>query len=229
MKLKKILPVALLCLLLCGCGSNPAPDASATLSPAPEAASAADPVSSPSAGSEWKQVYSDYLSNYSDNNYPYRFALIYLDDDDIPEIADVGSCAAEGTRILNCSNGEVHETQLRRLYFSYIPRGNLLLNNEGNMGYYSATIYSIIDGKMTVVGSGTQEQSSDPPEFDENGEVKYNYTWNGTPVTAAEYEAKLGEIFDSSLAVDMDSFYDYKAENNGMFTAAEIIDQINEL
>ena len=229
MKIRKTLSLALLCLLLCGCGREPAPDAVPKDDTPPEVTDTARSPASDDA--EWKQAYADYLSERRDENYPYRYALIYLDDDEIPEIIDMGSCEAEGTRILNYSGGEVHETQLRRLYFSFIPWENLLLNREGNMGHYTADIYSIIDGKMTVISSGTQDETDEPHTPDENGEfeIKYNYTWNGESVSAEEYEAALGAAFDSSLALDLYDYYDYTAENNGMCNTEEIIEQINAL
>lgn len=235
MKLIKALPLIPLFLLLCACGIA-APEPTPTPTPTPEsspliiygAGTTPALASTPdeSVGEDWKQAYADYLPEHTVDIYPRRFVLIYLDDDDIPEIADIGRAEAEGSRILNYSNGAVHETQLRRLSFSYIPRGNLLLNNEGNMGHYIATVYSIVDGQMTVIANGTKDTIEDPPVLDESG---YSYTWNGTPVTAEEYKAELAAVFDESLAVYSYDLYDPIADYEGLYTADEIIEQLGNM
>lgn len=235
MKLIKALPLIPLFLLLCACGIA-APEPTPTPTPTPKsspliiygAGTTPALASTPdeSVGEDWKQAYADYLPEHTVDIYPRRFVLIYLDDDDIPEIADIGRAEAEGSRILNYSNGAVHETQLRRLSFSYIPRGNLLLNNEGNMGHYIATVYSIVDGQMTVIANGTKDTIEDPPVLDESG---YSYTWNGTPVTAEEYKAELAAVFDESLAVYSYDLYDPIADYDGLYTADEIIEQLGDM
>lgn len=240
MKLIKALPLIPLFLLLCACGIA-APEPTPTPTPTPEsspmiiygAGITPAPVTVPdeSVGEDWMQAYAEYLPEHTSSISPRRFVLIYLDDDDIPEIADIGDCEAEGSRILNYSDGAVHETQLYRLSFSYIPRGNLLLNNEGNMGHYIATVYSIVDGQMTVIANGTKDTIEDPPVLDESG---YSYTWNGTPVTAEEYKAELAAVFDESAALFSDSLYTYAQDDNGsyydgLYTAEEIIAQLGEM
>lgn len=228
MKIIKALPLLALCLLLCACGTV-VPEPTPTPAPSPiivYGASTTPASTAPAVDEGWKQAYAQYLPEHTSAESPRRFVLINIDDDGIPEIADIGGSEAEGTRILNYSDGAVHETQLRRLSFSYIPQSNLLLNNEGNMGYYTATVYSIIDGQMTAIAEGTQNQSSEPPEFDENGELIFDYTWNGASVTAEEYGAQLAAVFDSSLAVYSYDLYDPLSDNAGLYTAEEIIEQL---
>lgn len=229
-RIKYLLPLLLLCFALSGCGETASP--LETPSPADSAPEeTADVITvqpeetSAPVVEDWKLAYAEYLRDNTNELYPIRYTLIYLDDDDIPEIADIGSSEAEGSRILHYANGEVHMTQLRRLSFTYIPRGNLLLNNEGNMGHYTANILSIIDGEMTFVGWGTEDEL-EPRELDENGRPKFVYTWQDAAVSEEEYEAAIAALYDESLAVEA---VDYEAENYGLFTAEEIIDQINAL
>lgn len=229
-KAKKLLPLLLLCFALSACGESPAPaetpEESINMPEETANVITAQPEeSSAPAGEDWKQAYASYLQANPQEEYPIRYTLIYLDDDDIPEIADIGSCEAEGSRILHYANGEVQVTQLRRLHFTYIPRGNLLLNNEGNMGHYTANVLSIIDGEMTFVASGTEDEL-EPRELDENGLPKSVYTWDGAAVSREEYEAALAAVYDETQAVEA---VDYEAENYGLLTAEEIIEQINAI
>ena len=151
----------------------------------------------------FQHAYVEYLQNAEEEDPFEGYALIYLDDDDIPEVVEVGSFEAMGCKILNYSNGEVRETQLNRLYFSYIERGNLLCNSEGNMDNYYDLVYSIIDGEMTLIAYGYYgAEDNSNVQFDEAGEPIYVYEWNGVKMEKEEYEKELNAVYDTKKAVD---------------------------
>ena len=52
---------------------------------------------------DWKTAYVDYLEHVSDTEGQQGYTLIYLDNDDIPELVEVGKSEASGVRIVNCS------------------------------------------------------------------------------------------------------------------------------
>ena len=79
----------------------------------------------------------------SDTEGQQGYTLIYLDNDDIPELVEVGKSEASGVRIVNYSNGSVHVNGLSRLYFTYIEGKNLLCNSDGLMDSYYDYIYLI--------------------------------------------------------------------------------------
>ncbi|MBE5961248.1 MAG: hypothetical protein E7256_07655 [Lachnospiraceae bacterium] len=152
--------------------------------------------------SSWKQAYIDYIQSSEESGQWQGYALIYIDADDIPEIAEVGSNEAMGCKILNYADGEVKETQLSRLGFTYIEKENLLCNSDGNMDFYYDLIYSIIDGNMTLIASGYYgAEDNSKLEFDEQGEIIYQYRWNDVLMEKEEYEKALNAVYDTSKAV----------------------------
>ena len=104
----------------------------------------------------WKRAYIDYIASCDPRGID-SFNLIYLDQDDIPELVIIGKYSAYGCIILNYADGKVHDTNLLRLQFSYIERENLLLNYGGVTGVYFDYIFSIIDGELTEIATGDFE------------------------------------------------------------------------
>lgn len=191
-----------------------------------EATTEEDTTSADAAVSEdvdWKQAYIDYLQNDSESEYMDGYNLIYLDDDDIPELVEVGNCAAAGCRIINYSNGTVHVTWLSRLYFTYIERKNLLCNSEGNMDCYYDVVFSIINGELEVVAQGSYgAEDNTNVQYDAAGNPIYYYEWNGVRMTEKEYERELSKVYDVNKSV---SGFQY----DHLYTVEELIETIENL
>lgn len=152
---------------------------------------------------QWKQVYIDYIQNTLINNGWDGYELIKLDNDDIPELVAIGCCEAQGNLVCNYYNGTVYSTQLSRLGFYYIERKNLLCNSEGLMDNYYDIIYSLIDGKLTQIVAGYWgELDGSGHHFDKDGNLVYQYSWDGNSVTEDEYKKYLNSVFDMSKSTD---------------------------
>lgn len=164
---------------------------------------------------DWKDAFIYYLENESDVENQEGYMLIYLDDDDIPELVECGIGEASGSRIINYADGEASITQLRRLGFEYVEYGNILNNSNGNMGFYYDNIYEIQDGVMTLIAEGTYE--------DEYGEGVYECTWNGKSVSEREYNDKINEIYDRDEATLCPENFD------DLLSVDEIIEEIYAL
>ncbi len=150
----------------------------------------------------WQQAYIDYMKSQQEYE-PQGYVLIYLDEDDIPELVRVGNCEADGCRIVSWYEGSIYENQLARLYFSYIERGNLLCNSEGNMDCYYDIVYRLKQGTLDLVAAGyygTEDNSN--VQFDEKGEPIYQYEWEGSKMSREEYQQKLQEVYDTTKAKD---------------------------
>lgn len=155
-----------------------------------------------SADSGWKQAYISYVQQLDAG--PWQgYDLIYVNDDDIPELVEIGNSEAMGCRIVSYSDGKMVESQLSRLGFSYIERENLLCNSDGHMDYYYDVVYRLENGRLveTAAGYFGAEDNSNV-QFDENQNPIYQYEWNGVMVTMDEYSQALNAVYDTTRAKD---------------------------
>lgn len=170
-------------------------------------------------GTAWKDAYIEILRNAD----PYQwsgFTLIYLDDDDVPELIMAGIDEATGNVLMAYTEDGVKENQLRRLYFSYIERGSQLCNSEGLMDYYYDLVFRFQDGQLILTDEGYfGAEDNSNVQFDENGERIYQYEWNGKRVTKEEYAKELQAVYDESKAKDC---YDWRE----LYSAEELIQEL---
>ncbi|RKM56971.1 hypothetical protein D6856_14440 [Butyrivibrio sp. XB500-5] len=151
-----------------------------------------------SVGADWKSAYLSYINSMRpDGSDQFNYALIYVDNDDIPELAIQGACEADGSFIVACNNGQPNEIYTRRLYFNYIEKGGLLCNSEGIMGAYNDTVYKLENGNWTTVfdGEWSEDYSSENPTK--------SYDIGGQPVDEATYNAKFSAAYDNSRAKEL--------------------------
>lgn len=155
---------------------------------------------------EWERAYLEYVEalEYNDS---YTYSLIYVDEDEIPELVADSGFEAGGCQILTWHEGKTDVLQTSRLHFTYLEKGNLLCNSAGNMGFYYDNVYTIEDGLWSFVGGGTYGDSEDGPQFDENGDFVYEYHWLEEPVEQSEYEGKLHAIYQEEQAVTPKIYY----------------------
>lgn len=170
----------------------------------------------------WQQAYIQYLTNDSVEEAQRGYTLIPLSDDGIPQIVEVGNDEATGCRVVHYADGKAHVTQLNRLFFSYIPGGNLLCNSEGNMDYYYDLVYRLEDGELTLIASGYYgAEDNSNVKYDAQGEPIYQYEWEGVPMSREEYQTAHSKVYDFSKAVEN---YDY----DSLYSLEEIKKMIGE-
>ena len=162
---------------------------------------------------EWQKAYVDYLKSNPPEDGSYTYALIYVNDDDIPELVIDTGFEAGGCQIMTFHDGATDVLQTSRLYFTYIERGNLLNNCAGHMGYYYDYIYSIEDGKWVDVFSGEYSGFADDgePDYDEETGryICTDYMINGKETDEAGYYRELDKVYDSSKQRDVTSYIPY--------------------
>ena len=155
---------------------------------------------------DWGQKYIDYILNhqfdkYCKNEEPYlyenmTYELIYIDDDDIPEILYSGVDEATGMGVIYInSDGEVAHQYIYRHGFNYIEHEGLVINSTGNTGYYFTDIYSLKNGHFDKIGSGEYTE-----HFDEDGRFSggFDYKWEGNIVPEEEYWKRVNGLFNES-------------------------------
>ena len=151
-----------------------------------------------SAMAEWKKAYLEFLEI---NHFEFSsYRLVYVDGDDIPELYLSGICEAGGDSVCSFKNGEVIQVRLKRKWGGYfIPGSGMILNCNGNMGYYSTDVYNLTESSFVLLLSGLEIQSYD---YLENGDLKITseYFLEDEPVSEEEFYAAIAAVFDYSEA-----------------------------
>lgn len=151
--------------------------------------------------SPWQQAYIDHLESTGDDGRWQGYTLIYLNDDLVPELVEIGSSEAAGCGIVTFADGTADETLLSRLNFTYIENGNLLCNSDGLMDYYYDIVYKMENGRLVQVAAGYYgAEDNSNVQYDENGDPVYQYEWDGVMMTPEEYDQAFRAVYDSSAA-----------------------------
>ena len=153
---------------------------------------------------EWKQVYIEWMGKWLDG---YTFVLFDLNGDKIPEIAAIGLSMADGTTVGTYNNGVVQEAQVYRMDAVYLPGQNLLDNVGGSMDSYYDRVFQIQDGTWVQIADGKYgaKYSNAGMELDENGNLIYEYKWNGQVVSEEEYQEELSSVIDVDSATHLET------------------------
>ena len=156
---------------------------------------------------DYKQAYLDFLKDKKD---PYRlFSLVYIDNDDIPELYLMGACEAQGDMVCSFKNGTVIEQQLRRTGGGkYIERSGDMINQNGNMGRCYTNVYKLNENGFTetfdALSSERVEYIGGKDIGDEDYHFVYEYFVDDTPVSEVEYHNAVNAVFDFSRAIRLD-------------------------
>ena len=89
---------------------------------------------------DWQTAYLDFIETRereygreSDYGFDHRYALVYIDNDDIPELYAMGHCEADGDLICSYKNCRVIEQLLgRTLGGKYVERSGIVINQNGH-------------------------------------------------------------------------------------------------
>lgn len=154
------------------------------------------------------------LQSAKENYWEYQ--LVYIDDNDIPELYMKGMPTAQGDRLISIHHGEIVETDLYNYGFLYIEKSGLFCDSGGHMDSYYDTVYSMNDGAVKVLESGSFGGG-----IDEIGEPDYQYFWNDEEMSEAEYQERLSQVFEKD---DASKGYDFNLMNKN-----EIIDSLIRL
>lgn len=149
-------------------------------------ASAAQDTTAPQ-NDAWKQAYRNYLKSYStEDHIQSKFALIYIDADDIPELAVCdGSFHAAWWKVLTYRGSAVKDIGEFGGWGTmfYYEKAAMIFSSYGNHGAWTANLYKIENGEAVSVW----EASGD---LDEDGEEIF-FDADGNPITEAEYNAQM--------------------------------------
>lgn len=183
---------------------------------------------------EWKQVYLNYLDTLAGADV-LVYSLIYVDDDDIPELVadsgfDGGYKIIDGgcQVILTFHDHVLDEWEPLRSRFTYIERENVICDVQNGIGvneeFHGDSIYTIEDGKWVYVGGGYYVDRVDISPmgmfigklFDgklpgEDEHIVREYFWLNEDISGfvseEEYTARLNAIYPEGQAIYPQKYY----------------------
>lgn len=136
----------------------------------------------------WQIAYAEYIESIEWASFN-KYALIYVDEDDIPELVIYTGTYATACIVLTFHNGEVDALQTWSLQCNYIEKENLYCDVGGHMGEFYDRVYTIENGKWVHVAGG--EYIAKDLLIEE-----YDYVWEGEAVSEDEYYESLNAVYD---------------------------------
>lgn len=186
--------------LLCSCqvpleqgDGNATTETETILEPVPDETTNPETSENP-AMSEWKTAYLDYLETQKD--YHFSYALVYIDDDDIPELYLSGDCEATGDAVCTYKNGSVIEQRLNRIGGGrYIERSGEICNRSGNMGHMYTRVYKLTDDGFALTFNALSVEHIEDLGNDEYN-LYYEYQIEDEDVSEDAHNAAVEAAFD---------------------------------
>lgn len=153
----------------------------------------------------WEEAYIDFINkmhvaeSVTDD---WDYSLIYVDNDEIPELFLYMGGMASGEMIVSFYDGTIGTMNRSRSGMQYIEYGGLLYNGNGNTGLYPCNVYMLEKGVFSEIGTGWYSEY-----FDEQGNFEYVYFWEDCAVTEAAFEASVDELIDRSKCIEPPFIY----------------------
>ena len=141
---------------------------------------------------DWQAAYAEYIENVEYAAYN-KYALIYVDEDDIPELVICTGTVATACTVLTFHDRQVDALQTWSLQCNYIEKKNLYWDAGGQMGEFYDQVYTIENGKWVHVEGGEYIA-----KLDEDGLItdEYDYAWEGEAVSEDTYYENLHAVYD---------------------------------
>ncbi len=134
-------------------------------------------------------LYEEYMEKK--NLIERTYTLLYLDDNDIPELLLNGNCEADGNELLYLNaEGKVEWQEFHRLSYCFMERQGLIVNCGGHMGSYYDTVFELKNGRLKCIGDGAYYS-----RFTKDGKEIFTYYWEDKEVSYQKYEKKMKEVY----------------------------------
>lgn len=160
-----------------------------------------------SSAAGWKTAYRNWVNQNGSSSYSY--ALIDVNRDNIPELAVNTGVEAIGCRILTYGQGGMDVLQTQRCGFTYISKGNVLCNSDGNMDSYYDVVYTIENGRWKQVASGQYYGYKDGWSEEQGRYICQTYVFNGQQMSMESYLNALDRVYPRHVAVTPDFTYSH--------------------
>ena len=170
---------------------------------------------------DWKERYVSWMKSLMDESGSVggRFSLLFINEDDIPEIIWKTDIEAQGSLLVTYDGETLDELAVSRTGMTYLDSRNLVKDYSGEDQVMYDRIYSIRDGKWILQAEGSvEEKTAEDGASAGTGQTKPGsavhktviiYTWQGQEVDGDTYDAKLSALFEPSETAVPTVFYDY--------------------
>lgn len=158
---------------------------------------------------DWKQAYRNWLLVNGEKDRTCRYSLIYVNQDEIPELAMYGIYEATGSYVLTYQQGNIDALQTNRRRFTYIQQENLLNNCDGKHDYYWDRVYTIVKGKWVNIANGTYYDYKDGWNEEQRRYICQTYIFNGKQMSMDSYLQTLDQIYPRYKEMEPMFEYDY--------------------
>lgn len=195
------------------------------LSGLPDTSEPAAPATDPEVPeSVWKNAYAEYISNDPDIDYSSDWCfcgLIYIDDDDVPELIIEYGVEALGTRVVSYKNGEtISEVFFRIGGFHYMERKGLIHNAVGLQGWMMDDFASLDNEGFHNLGMGSRfGEAMDYIHFDK-------FQWNGEDVSEEEFNSSVAGLFDDDQSKGWNTYNN--ESQDVIYTPSSMLDYLLE-
>ena len=161
---------------------------------------------------DYKSAYTAAIADVEANSpqYSFTYSLIYVNEDDIPELVCNSNDETFGVYLISYHDGSLNYALTSGTEFTYIEKENIVDNTGIVLGAYYDNLLAIRDGQWVLLGYG-EKGTSDPwaeDSFDENGEpIVDTWTWDDDYLkNDADYNATLELYYASDAAKSVDNY-----------------------
>ena len=134
----------------------------------------------------------------SDYGFDFRYALVYIDNDDVPELYAMGAIEADGDLICAYKNGSLIEQHLaRNAGGKYVEKSGIMINQNGHMGRYYDVVYRLDETGFSQILEASYTERYEPLENDDYAIIN-EYFIDGKPVSKNEYDDAIHHAVDLS-------------------------------
>lgn len=152
----------------------------------------------------WKALYLSYIDGLEGKE-GLEYKLLYLDDDDIPELVINTYVAGGGATIVSVKNDTVTDFEISGDGFGYIERQGLIISSYGQMGWYPTDIIKLDENGFSKILSAEMGETRDP----DSDEWINTYSVEGKEVSEEEYNKSIDDIYDPSKNTVVEDFVKY--------------------
>ena len=111
---------------------------------------------------DWKERYVSWMKSLMDESGSVggRFSLLFIDEDDIPEIIWKTDIEAQGSLLVTYDGETLDELAVSRTGMTYLDSRNLVKDYSGEDQVMYDRIYSIRDGKWILQAEGSVDEKT---------------------------------------------------------------------